>query len=103
MHIPDVAVIFVPATSGATQFAAACLDYCKSRGYQVLGVVTGDGDALFDMLRARQANVVVMARPEHRDPAWEPRLEFVSNAATAAAKYDNRGPASLRKRRPHRL
>ncbi len=103
MNSPDLAVIFVPAGADAATFTATCLDYCRARGYQVLGVVTGDGQNAFDLLREGKANVIVMARPEHRDPTWEPRVEFVTDAAPALQKHDNSRSASLRQRRPRRL
>jgi hypothetical protein len=63
-------------------FIAQCTAYCHDQGYRIAGVVEDNWGAAVGMLSAGLANVIVMGKPEHFDPAWEPRVEFASEAGT---------------------
>lgn len=95
-----IAVIFVPAAHLAVH-AAACLDYCTAKGYEVAGVVHGDWSAAAAMLVNRAAGVLVVARPDHLDPNREPRVEVVDQGGTPALPPRNAGPVGRRHRRPN--
>lgn len=95
-----VAVIFVPAEHVAT-YATMCLDYCTARGYEVAGLVTTNWDAAAAMLIARTADILVVARHDHLDPAREPRIEVVAETPPDGARPDH--DADDRHRRPRQV
>lgn len=90
------AVIFIPAGRNHL-YADQCYDYCTARGYRVAGVVTGDWDAVLEMLRNHSADVVVVARADHLDPNREPRVEVVGDGGPVPQDH------SPERRRPRRL
>lgn len=75
-----IAVIFVPAAAHLATYATQCLDYCAARGWEVLGV-DRDWDSAAKAVRVGLAGVLLVARPDHLDPAREPRIEVVSECA----------------------
>lgn len=95
------AVIFVPEAEHLV-YIAQCTEYCQNQGYQIAGVIRDDWRATVAMLSTGLATIIIMARPDHFDPAWEPRVEFVSDAAAPQPAGGGR-PASQRRRRPRRV
>lgn len=91
------AVIFVP--NGQYElYASLCLNYCVAKGYEIGGVIQGDWEAVVRTISAGIATVVVVARPEHINPAWEPRIEIAGTATID--QPDNDRARSMRRRRP---
>jgi 2,4-dienoyl-CoA reductase-like NADH-dependent reductase (Old Yellow Enzyme family) len=80
------AVILVPQIDHMAHIAV-CTEYCQQQGYRVESVIKSqldyvtrsDWEAAASMREAGLADVIVMARPEHFDPAWETRVEFASD------------------------
>lgn len=75
------AIVFVVSRYLLTD-AARCIDYCRSRGYVMAGVVKDDWAAAIALIRAGQASVIVVADTRHLDPDREPRIEVVAEGHT---------------------
>lgn len=71
------AVIFVPAAHLAA-FASTCFDYCTTRHYEVIGLVTTTWEAAAAMLLNRSAGVIVVATANYLPADHEPRVEVVA-------------------------
>ena len=56
--------------------AQQALAHIERRGYQLFSIVHEWRDALL-LVRAGVASVIVFARPEHFEPDFDPRIEFV--------------------------
>lgn len=93
------AVIFIPAGQ-LDLYASTCSNYCLAKGYHVASLVH-DWRGVIDVLQSGRATVIVVARLDHIDPTWEPRVEVAASAVVD--KHDNSRSPSLRQRRPHRL
>jgi hypothetical protein len=87
---PIQAVVFVPHVDALAPFATTCIEHCVKRGYEVVGVVTGDWHAAMDMLFTETANVLVVARAEHIRQL-EPRIEVVSQDLGPAPQQQRPG------------
>jgi len=83
------AVIFIPAAFSVADYAAQCLAYCASRGYEVAGIITTNWAAVVSVLAAEAAQVVVVARPDHLDPNRVPRIEIAGQPAAPVAQSRN--------------
>lgn len=106
------AVIFVPADIPEDgQFTQECLAHLERRGYQLGAAPLRNWDLVLQILRARLATVVVIARREHFDPGYEPRVEFVgeetqrivTESTQRRAWLSSRLPRSRRGRRARHL
>lgn len=87
------AIILMP--DGVDQhgvMAENCLDHCERRGYRVT-MVAHDWEGALQALGAGLATVVVLARREHFDPSWKPRLEFVGQQTRDLRRPELRAPA----------
>lgn len=72
------AVIFMPPDLPEDGlYTRQALMHLDRRGYVLACMPLRDWDSVLHILRHRLASVVVFARREHVDPAWEPRVEFV--------------------------
>jgi hypothetical protein len=82
--------------------AENCLAHCDRRGYTVT-MVAHDWDGALQALGAGLATVVVLARREHFDPTWKPRLEFVGQQTRDLHRPELRAPwgETGSGRRPH--
>lgn len=71
------AIILMPEGVETTAaMAENCVDHCNRRGYTVT-MLARTWDAVLQALGAGLASVVVLARREHFDPNWKPRIEYV--------------------------
>jgi hypothetical protein len=71
------AVIYLPAVIALTDpLAAHCLEHITRRGY-ALFTVARDWSLVQLLLRQGTVQVVVLARREHLDPDFTPRVEVV--------------------------
>jgi hypothetical protein len=71
------AVILLPIGAAIDgSFARQCITHIERHGYRLAAVLT-DWAAALTMLRSKEAEVVVLARREHFEPDWTPRIEFV--------------------------
>jgi 2,4-dienoyl-CoA reductase-like NADH-dependent reductase (Old Yellow Enzyme family) len=60
---------------------ARCTAFCQTQNYHIEGLIRdGDWNAAVSMIHEGLADIIVMARPDHFDPDWKPRVEFVSEA-----------------------
>lgn len=76
------AIIYLPKhISLDSMFARQALAHIERRGYQLYSVVHEWRDAL-RLTRAGTASVIVFARPEHFEPDFNPRVEFVGEETT---------------------
>lgn len=96
MHKPS-AVLFVPTGRGADVWLTVCAEYANRYRYQVAAVAS-DWDDVMTMLRAKEAEVVVVARRDHLPPSRTPRLEIVTEPESAPRPPGQRRP----QRRPQR-
>lgn len=77
MHEIVNAIIYLPRHIPLdSTFARQALIHIERRGYQLNCIVHEWRDAL-RLTRAGTASVVVFARPEHFEPDFQPRCEFV--------------------------
>lgn len=96
------AIILVPADAGGNEdlLAGNCIDHCERRGYTVV-TFSSDWIGALKALAAGLASVVVLARHEHFDPSWEPRVEFCGEDTIALRrphlKPRNDGPGHGRR------
>ena len=97
IHPLTSAVIFVPAVGQLAPHASRCADHCKARGYDIVGVVTGDWPAVLSMLRNGTAAVCVVSRRDHLAPTAEPRIEIAR--ATPHPAGERKSSRYLRPRR----
>lgn len=66
--------------------AQLCLIHIERRGYQLVGIVHDWATALVKV-RARDAEVVVLAGPEDFNPDWMPRIEYCGDETQELARY----------------
>lgn len=72
------AVIFIAeAERENATLVCQCLQHIEDAGYEFDSLVW-DWDQLIDMIAAREADVVVYARPEHINAMWLPRFELAT-------------------------
>lgn len=74
------AIIYV-SPEDQQKWDAACVEYCSRRGYRVVArVVDGPGrwDEVVNMLKAGEAELVVVASSMHLPPDRMPRIESVT-------------------------
>lgn len=83
------AVVFVPVED-FTEFAAQCLEYCRTCGYQVRGLVRGDWRAVLALLGAGQADLAVVAQVAHAWMPGAPRIEVATPAGGRDAQTGRR-------------
>lgn len=101
------AVIFLPPNVPLDgRFAEQSLDHVTRHGYDLLAT-TSDWSEAWGLLRNGQAQVIVVARRAHLDPAREPRVEFVGpetrrivRARPANERSFNAGPVRRARRLP---
>lgn len=71
------AIIFLPDEEPLDgKFSRQCVTHIERRGYRLLTILR-DWATVMQVLRNREAHVVVVAREEHLDPVRQPRVEFV--------------------------
>jgi len=100
------AIIYLPrhATTDGS-FAKLCLAHIERHGYRLISVVR-EWRAALGMVRSGSATVIVFARPEHFEPDFEPRVEFVGEETTdlvrlgATRPRNERQAGDPRSRRP---
>lgn len=96
MHQVINAIIFLPVHVGmASPLAQQALAHIERRGYELYGVVHEWADAL-RLTRTGAASVIVFARPEHFEPDFDPRIEFVGETTIDLTRH---GAARLRSER----
>jgi hypothetical protein len=93
------AIIFVPKAHVAAHLGT-CLAYCTARGYEVGGIVSTSWLAVLAIRLTGDADVIVVARPDHIDPEQELRVEVVSDQNHVVSPPR---PGSRAQRRPRRL
>lgn len=72
------AVIYLPPSSPVDgPMAQRCLVHVEARGYQLAGIVR-TREEIGRCFRTGVATVAVLARREHWDPLWEPRIEVAA-------------------------
>lgn len=72
------AAIFLPADLPEDGlFTQQALMHIERRGYQLACMPLRDWPTVLHILRERLATVIVVARSEHLDPGFEPRVEVV--------------------------
>lgn len=71
------AIVFV-LTQHLLPDAARCIEYCRSRGYDMVGVVRDDWTEAIRLTREGKASVIVAADARHLDPKRRPRIEIVA-------------------------
>jgi hypothetical protein len=79
-HLTNVvyALMFLPRGAPIDgHLAKICLDHIERHGYQLAGIIHTYAEFI-SAYTAGVATVAVMARREHWDPMWEPRLEFAT-------------------------
>lgn len=93
------ALIYLPEHLSATGLLAQqARIHIEHRGYRLLGFVHEWPQAL-GLLRARAATVIVFARPEHFEPTFEPRIEFVGEDTQNLTRYGTPPPTRHRNER----
>jgi hypothetical protein len=91
------AIMLLPTGFGVdSTYARHCLLHIERRGYELAGIVH-DWDTAIAQVRADEAEVVVLAREEHFDPGWTPRIEYVGEETRDLPSFD-----SIRKPRNER-
>jgi sugar phosphate isomerase/epimerase len=99
------AIVFIPKAHLAA-YTGACLEYCAARGYEVAGIVSSTWLATLAIRLGGNADVIVVARPDHIDPAQELRVEVattIDGATSPAPRPRNAEHVARRLRRPNRL
>lgn len=76
--MPRRAVIYQPAGDVNAVWFNECRDHCERRGYE-WSLIHGDVDRVGHLLCANSGGIVVVARPEHFQPLWLPRIEVVGD------------------------
>jgi len=66
--------------------AQICLIHSERRGYKLIGTVF-DWAAALSMLRAKEAEVVVLADPDDFKPDWTPRVEYAGDETQDLVRY----------------
>jgi len=89
-HLQTAAVVFV-LTRYLLRDTDRCLEYCRQQGYRFVGLIADDWAAAIELTRSGEAQVIVVADPEHVDPDRTPRVEFVAHQMPQGA-----GPAGPR-------
>lgn len=90
------AIIYLPAHAEPDSiFARLCLAHIERHGYHLISIVREWGAAL-GMIRSRSASVIVFARPEHFEPDFEPRVEFVGEETTDLVRLGTTRPRNER-------
>lgn len=75
------AIIFVPDDGERATWEKMCLDHCDRHGHRVVSLIVGGVERwpdVLDMIRAQEADVIVVARPEHLPADRVPRTEVAS-------------------------
>jgi hypothetical protein len=81
------AIIYLPShVKVDSAFAQQCLLHIERRGYQLSSIVH-EWKAALRLTRTGAASVIVFARPEHFDPDFEPRIEFVGETTQDLTRY----------------
>lgn len=96
------AVILLPQNCPIdAQYAQDCREHVERRGYQLL-TAAWRWEVVDAMFRRGMIDVVVMARREHFDTAWLPKVEFVGQTTRdlRPAMQRNAGRDNSRGRRP---
>jgi hypothetical protein len=89
-HVQTAAIVFVMSRY-LLRDAARCIDYCRVQGYNMVGLIKDDWAAAIALTRKGEAEIIVVADPQHIDPDCKPRMEFVSHPPMPGA-----GPAGIR-------
>lgn len=80
------AIIYVGLGADVLRTEAACLEYCERHGYEVTALVRGGLDSwsngVFGMLRAGEADVIVVYTRSDLPTDRLPRLEVVVEEAS---------------------
>lgn len=76
-HLTE-AVVFV-LSSHLLPDAGRCIDYCRVRGYRMIGVIKDDWRAAIEYIYDGRASVLVVADVDHLDPNRMPRIEVVAD------------------------
>lgn len=90
----EAAVVFV-STQHLLPDAHRCINYCRTQGYSMIGVVKDDWTTALEYITSGKAAVLVVADEQHLDPARTPRIEVVThgrqtNAGGRSAKGKTR-------------
>lgn len=101
------AVIFVPqGNPNDSHFADLCLGHIEEHHYRFF-TVAWNWNTVLAMFAQDLADVCVMARREHLDPSWTPRVEFVGDdndgRPRPRPKSGQRNAGRNRDRRPRLL
>lgn len=98
------AIIMLPVGAAIDGlYARQCIRHVEKHGYRLAGILLHDWSSALTMLRSEEAEVIVMARAEHFDPDWTPRVEFVGPDTRDLSRYAkprNEGTGDSRSRRP---
>lgn len=97
---PARAVVFTPATGDVARRVDACLEMCKRRGIEVVGVAPpGDWQAAMRTLADGAANNLVVLRRDHWPPEAPRMVVVAEHPADAKTRHRNRPPVDRRPRR----
>lgn len=90
------AIVYVASQHLITD-AERCMEYCRARGYDLVGIVRDDWSEAVRLIQAGMAGVLVAADARHLDPRRRPRIEIVAEQPTIPGEHRTRvirGPRS---------
>ncbi len=90
----EKAAILYPEGEVNELYIARALNHCQECKYAVYGIVR-TWEAAFDLIARREVQVIVVARRDHIDPNWAPRVEVAGEFSRIVAA-STRGSANQR-------